>query len=186
MSKKTKLVLKRIAISIVIFLVTFFLAFTITRGLHKLFHHEPTATATSSKITQKVKKESSSSSSHKNNKNKSTKIASTKVYTVEAGETIDTIATKFNTSSKQLKKLNPNIDWVTLQIDQIINVPNNATSTSELDETAATSDNSQSYVVTQGDTWYRVAVNNNLSVSELQNLNPNVTSLKTGEAIRVQ
>ncbi|EJF34524.1 LysM peptidoglycan-binding domain-containing protein [Weissella koreensis] len=151
-----------------------------------MFHHEPTATATSSKITQKVKKTSSSSSSHKTSTKKSTKIATTKVYTVEAGETIDTIATKFNTSSKKLKKLNPNIDWATLQIDQIIEVPNNTTSTTELDTTTVASDDSQSYVVTQGDTWYRVAVNNNLSVSELQNLNPNVTSLKTGEAIRVQ
>ncbi|QIL51009.1 LysM peptidoglycan-binding domain-containing protein [Weissella coleopterorum] len=192
MSKKAKLALKRIFLSVVMFVITFFLAFAITRGTHKLFHRDPTtANATSSKITHQV---TSSSSSKKATSQKASTSKHTTTYTVEAGDTLASITAKFNTTSKELKKLNSKVDWEALKMGQVIKVPQSNNTSSEASVTSteeATSDSEsatdkQTYVVAKGDTWYRVALNNNLTVSALKALNPNVSSLKTGASIRIK
>lgn len=185
MSNKTKLILKRIVVSIVVFIITFFIAFFITRGIHKLFHRDPTATATSSKITQKVRSSSTSKKSSITSTHKYPKKTETTTYTVESGDTLATLAVKFSTTSNKLKKLNPKITWDSLKIDQVIKVPHIKEDTTT-SNTSTISSSAQSYVIAQGDTWYHVASNNNLSVSALKALNPNVTDLKTGESIRIK
>ena len=80
-------------------------------------------------------------------------------YTVEKGDSLWSIANKFNTTVANLKSLN-NLSSNLLQIGQKLKI--NATKVDQPNEY---------YSVKKGDTLYSIAAKNNLTVPELKNLN---------------
>lgn len=81
---------------------------------------------------------------------------STSTYTVKAGDTLYSIANKYNTTVDEIKKIN-NLTSNNLSIGQVLKL-----NPTELQET---------YTVKRGDTLYSIAKNNNTTVDEIKKLN---------------
>lgn len=84
------------------------------------------------------------------------------IYTVVKGDSLWSIAKKFDTTVDKLKKLN-NLNSNLLQIGQKLKIKDNASSGS--------GSNLVSYTVQKGDTLYGISRKFNTTVSELQSLN---------------
>jgi LysM repeat protein len=83
-------------------------ALVVRAGLHHGKHHASTQTTT---VTTKTK-----TSRHKQRK------PHVKTYTVQAGDTFESIATKTGTTVARLEQLNPGIDPTTLRVGEKIRV----------------------------------------------------------------
>ena len=88
---------------------------------------------------------------------KAVDIGETDIYQVQAGDTLYSIARKYNISVNELKNLNDLVDN-TLSIGQILEVPSGLSSYN-------------SYIVDKGDTLYSVAKKFDTSVNKLKELN---------------
>ena len=95
-------------------------------------------------------------------------------YTVKKGDTLYTLANKFNTSVDNLKSIN-NLTTDTLSIGQILKIPANNME-----------DSNNSYIVKSGDTLYSIAKQYNTSVSDLKQIN-GLTSdiLSIGQVLKI-
>ena len=99
----------------------------------------------------------------------------TNTYKVSKGDTLYSLAQKFNTTVDNLKRIN-NLTNNTLTIGQILQIP---TSISMKDET-------QLYTVKQGDTLYTIANNFNTTVDNIKTLNNLTTNtLSIGQILVV-
>lgn len=89
-------------------------------------------------------------------------------YTVRAGDTLWSIAKKFDITVNDIKRLNSLTNNL-LTIGQILNIP---------------SFNQNEYIVKSGDTLYSIAKKNNLTVDELKSLNDlSNNTLKIGQRL---
>ena len=93
-------------------------------------------------------------------------------YTVVSGDTLWSIAKKFDTSVNEIKKLN-NLSNNLLKVGTNLIVPN--------------VNNDSNYIVVRGDTLYSIARKNNISVDKIRELN-NLTSdvLRVGQVIKLK
>lgn len=91
-------------------------------------------------------------------------------YIVKSGDTLYSIAKKYNTTVDNLKQLN-NLTTNTLSINQQLKIP-----TSEFIETPTTT---ITYTVVPGDTLYSIARDYNTTVNNIKNLNNLTTNLLT-------
>ena len=94
-------------------------------------------------------------------------------YTVKSGDSLWSIANKYNTTVSNLKSLN-NLSSDVLQIGQVLNVPSNSVSVGN------------TYTVKSGDSLWNVANRYGISVAELKSLN-NLSSdvLQIGQVLNV-
>lgn len=95
-------------------------------------------------------------------------IAENKSYIVKKGDTLWSIAKKYGVSVDNLKKTN-GLTTSSLSIGQVLKIP------SEIPK----NNNKNLYVVKSGDTLYKIAMDNNTTVSELINLNNLTTTTLT-------
>lgn len=102
-----------------------------------------------------------------------TEIIETEVYTVKSGDTLYSIARKYNLSVDELKKIN-NLTSNTLSIGQKLNV-----STPQVDTETT-------YTVVKGDTLYGIANKFGVSVNNLKTAN-NLTNntLSIGQVLKI-
>ena len=124
-------------------------------------------------------------------------------YTVVAGDTCWAIAIKFGLTLDQLKALNPNINYDSIQIGQIIYVQgkqvesnlnpiqtsSNSTSPSPIQPNPSPNVNNRiPYTVVAGDTCLAIAAKYGLTLYQLKALNPNINYdyLQIGQIIYVQ
>ena len=93
-------------------------------------------------------------------------------YTVVSGDTLWSIAKKFDTSVNEIKKLN-NLSNNLLKVGTNLIVPN--------------VNNDSNYIVVRGDTLYSIARKNNISVDKIRELN-NLTSdvLRVGQVLKLK
>ena len=84
-------------------------------------------------------------------------------YKVQKGDSLYSIAKKFNTTVEEIKKLN-NLKSNLLQIGDILLIP-----------TISTDNNEQTYIVQKGDSLYQIALKFNTTVDNIKKLN-NLTS----------
>lgn len=103
-----------------------------------------------------------------------TKEQASNTYTVKSGDSLYSIARRYNTTVDELRRLN-NLTNTSLSIDQILKIP------------AATDNSYQTYTVKSGDSLYSIARKYNTTVDKLKELN-NLTStlLSIGQIIRVK
>ena len=94
------------------------------------------------------------------------------IYSVVSGDTLWSIAKKFDTSVNEIKKLN-NLSNNLLKVGTNLIVPN--------------VNNDSNYIVVRGDTLYSIARKNNISVDKIRELN-NLTSdvLRVGQVIKLK
>ena len=96
---------------------------------------------------------------------------SSNTYTVVKGDTLYSIARKFNTTVDMIKSLN-NLTGNILSIGQVLKLPS--------------SNNSTTYTVARGDTLYSIAKRFNTTIDSIKNLN-NLTSniLSIGQILKI-
>lgn len=97
-------------------------------------------------------------------------------YTVQKGDSLWSIAKKYNTTVNELRTLN-NLTTNTLQIGQILVLPS---------KTPTTPSDTQTYTVKSGDSLYKIANQFNTTVDELKSLN-NLSSnlLSIGQVLKI-
>jgi len=102
-------------------------------------------------------------------------ISDSDYYIVKSGDSLYSIAKKYNTTVSELKELN-NLSTNNLNVNQVLKIP-------VLESEEVVSD---IYVVKSGDTLYSIANKFNLTVDELKNLN-NLSSnvLGIGQSLKV-
>lgn len=110
---------------------------------------------------------------------KYTPVAGSNSYVVQRGDSLYSIARKYNTTVGELMDLN-NLTSTSLQVGQILKLPyseNNGTTTPS---------NENTYKVVSGDSLYSIARKYNTTVDELKRLN-NLTSntLSIGQVLKV-
>ncbi|MGE4283515.1 MAG: LysM peptidoglycan-binding domain-containing protein [Clostridia bacterium] len=100
-------------------------------------------------------------------------------YAIKTGDTLARIAQQHNTTVQAILNINPSIDPNRLQIGQRVCVPRNEP------PVYAGCPQANFYVVVAGDTLGKIAQYFNVSVSEIQRLNPSINpnSLIIGQAI---
>lgn len=97
-------------------------------------------------------------------------------YTVKSGDSLYSIANKYDTTVAELKKLN-NLTSNTLSIGQILKLP---------DRNFNNSQNSKTYIVESGDTLYSIAKKLNISVDYLKTSNNlDTNTLAVGQTLIV-
>ena len=103
------------------------------------------------------------------------------IYIVKSGDSLYSIARKYNTTVDELKKLN-NLSSNVLSIGQVLKIP----SSSESNNTGSNTGTSNTYVVKSGDSLYSIARKHNTTVDELKRLN-NLTSnvLSIGQVLKI-
>lgn len=106
-------------------------------------------------------------------------VAGSNSYVVQRGDSLYSIARKYNTTVGELMDLN-NLTSTSLQVGQILKLPN-----SENNGTTTPS-NENTYKVVSGDSLYSIARKYNTTVDELKRLN-NLTSntLSIGQVLKV-
>ena len=94
------------------------------------------------------------------------------IYIVKKGDSLYSIANKYNTSVNELKKLN-NLSSNLLSINQVLKIPN-------------ITDNEETYIVQKGDSLYSISKKFNTTVDNLKkinNLNSNLLSI--GQVLKI-
>jgi LysM repeat protein len=101
----------------------------------------------------------------------------TTAYTIKAGDTLNDLAKKYNTTVDAIVKANPGIDPYRLMIGQVICLPGSAPATCPAGSTA--------YTIKAGDTLSALAKKYNTTVAAIEKANPGIvpTKLKIGQVI---
>lgn len=109
-------------------------------------------------------------------------VSGGKYYVVKKGDSLYSIANKYNTTVSELKELN-NLGTNNLSINQILKLPS---SDSDGNTSSDNSGSGEVYIVKSGDTLYGISKKYGLSVMELKNLN-NLSSniLSIGQKLNV-
>ena len=118
------------------------------------------------------------SSSESNNTGSNT--GTTNTYVVKSGDSLYSIARKYNTTVDELKRLN-NLSSNVLSIGQVLKIPS-----SESNNTGSGTGTTNTYVVKSGDSLYSIARKYNTTVDEIKSLN-NLTSnlLSIGQVLKI-
>lgn len=98
-------------------------------------------------------------------------------YTVKSGDSLWSIANRFNTTVAEIKQLN-NLNTNALQVGQVLKLPTGNENTNN--------NQGNTYTVKSGDSLWSIARKYDTSVSELQNLNNlSSTILQVGQVLKV-
>ena len=109
----------------------------------------------------------------------STSSGSTNTYTVQSGDSLWSIARKFNTTVDELKRLN-NLTSNNLQIGQVLKVPTTN------DVIQPEGESLTNYVVQSGDSLYKIAMKFNTTVDDIKRINGLTTDyLSVGQVLRI-
>ena len=103
------------------------------------------------------------------------------IYIVKSGDSLYSIARKYNTTVDEIKRLN-NLSSNVLSIGQVLKIP----SSSESNNTGSGTGTTNAYVVKSGDSLYSIARKYNTTVDEIKSLN-NLTSnlLSIGQVLKI-
>ncbi|MBQ9012386.1 MAG: LysM peptidoglycan-binding domain-containing protein, partial [Bacilli bacterium] len=95
-------------------------------------------------------------------------------YTVQKGDTLYSIALKYNTTPSAIINKN-NLTSDILSIGQIIDIPSDVESTGNIEDVIDTN----SYIVQKGDSLYSISRRYNVSINDIKNANNLVSDILT-------
>ena len=114
-------------------------------------------------------------------------------HTIESGELIGSIAIKYNTSTKRILELNPEVEPTKIRVGQKIRVekgaPKQEAPQQEVAKQESTADpNAVYHVVESGDYLGKIAEKHGTSVNKILDLNPGIepTKIRPGQKVRVK
>lgn len=96
-------------------------------------------------------------------------------HTVVSGESIYSIAKKYDVSESDIYELNPKSKGALLQLKTVLLIPNkNPKSKKKEEGTSSKNTNSETHVVESGESLYKIAKKYDISLEKLKELNPNI------------
>ncbi|NLP57794.1 C40 family peptidase [Lutibacter sp. B1] len=100
-------------------------------------------------------------------------------HTVIKGESIYAIAKKYNVKEAAIYQLNPNVKGKLLQLNTILEIPNNQNTIKENNKITLHKDSSQvqTHIVAAGETLYKISKKYGTTIQELKRLNPKVKKI---------
>ncbi|MBF02871.1 MAG: hypothetical protein CMP76_06205 [Flavobacterium sp.] len=104
-------------------------------------------------------------------------------HTVASGETMYALARKYNTTVAILYQLNPKLKDKTLQVNAIVKVPSQNESEKEVGTHEAITVVPDSHRVAKGESFYSISKKYNLSITDLEALNPKIKPKKLKEGV---
>ena len=118
-------------------------------------------------------------------------------HVIESGDTFGSLAVKYETTSKRIQELNPDVDPTKLQLGQKIRVKGGKPATKqekaepkkeESKPTVVDTGDAVYHTIESGDTFGHLAVKYDTSSKKIQELNPDVdpTKLQLGQKVRVK
>lgn len=103
------------------------------------------------------------------------------MYTVKKGDTLYSIAKKYNTTTSKIIDLN-NLKSATLQVGQVLRIPEMYTPEEEMYLPQYSN-----YIVKKGDTLYSIAANNNIDVDTLKKDNALTSNIvNVGQQLKIR
>jgi len=110
-------------------------------------------------------------------------------YTVKTGDTISSIARRYGVSSANLMAWNKITDPTRLGIGQVLTIQGSITDVSQAPKAVRVTAPAPTtnYTIVSGDTFYSIARTHKLSVTQLRDLNPDVSThhIAAGQKLRV-
>jgi cell wall-associated NlpC family hydrolase len=96
-------------------------------------------------------------------------------HTVVSGESIYSIAKKYDVSESDIYELNPKSKGALLQLKTVLLIPNkNSKSKSKKEVTSSKNVNPETHVVESGESLYKIAKKYDISLEKLKELNPDI------------
>ena len=142
------------------------------------------------KVSGQVSSSQPSTNTNTSQNSNQTQTNGNGTYTVKAGDSLYRIAVNHNMSLQELKNLN-NLSSNLIMPGQVLKVSGQVSSSQPSTNTSQSSNQTQTngngtYTVKAGDSLYRIAVNHNMSLQELKNLN-NLSSnlIMPGQVLKV-
>jgi LysM repeat protein len=108
-------------------------------------------------------------------------------HIVESGQTVFSIAEKYQTTKENIYKHNPETEISPLQKGQIVKIPKTGASAGDLKQNEPSVPSFSEHKVKRKETLYSISRNYNISVDEIIIMNPelNTSDIKTGQIIKI-
>ena len=108
-------------------------------------------------------------------------------HTVVSGESIYSIAKKYDVSESDIYELNPKSKGALLQLKTVLLIPNKKTKSKSNKEVSSSKNATETHIVESGESLYKIAKKYDISLEKLKELNPDIKpeSIQIGDKIVV-
>lgn len=108
-------------------------------------------------------------------------------HTVVSGESIYSIAKKYDVSESDIYELNPKSKGALLQLKTVLLIPNKKSKSKSNKEVSSSKNATETHIVESGESLYKIAKKYDISLEKLKELNPNIKpeSIQIGDKIVV-
>ena len=108
-------------------------------------------------------------------------------HTVVSGESIYSIAKKYDVSESDIYELNPKSKGALLQLKTVLLIPNKKSKSKSNNEVSSSKNASETHIVESGESLYKIAKKYDISLEKLKELNPDIKpeSIQIGDKIVV-
>ena len=108
-------------------------------------------------------------------------------HTVVSGESIYSIAKKYDVSESDIYELNPKSKGALLQLKTILLIPNKKSKSKNNKEVSSSKNATETHIVESGESLYKIAKKYDISLEKLKELNPDIKpeSIQIGDKIVV-
>ncbi len=108
-------------------------------------------------------------------------------HTVVSGESIYSIAKKYDVSESDIYELNPKSKGALLQLKTVLLIPNRKSKSKSNKEVSSSKNATETHIVESGESLYKIAKKYDISLEKLKELNPDIKpeSIQIGDKIVV-
>jgi len=108
-------------------------------------------------------------------------------HTVVSGESIYSIAKKYDVSESDIYELNPKSKGTLLQLKTVLLIPNKKSKSKSNKEVSSSKNATETHIVESGESLYKIAKKYDISLEKLKELNPDIKpeSIQIGDKIVV-
>ena len=108
-------------------------------------------------------------------------------HTVVSGESIYSIAKKYDVSESDIYELNPKSKGALLQLKTVLLIPNKKSKSKNNKEVSSSKNSNETHIVESGESLYKIAKKYDISLEKLKELNPDIKpeSIQIGDKIVV-